>query len=439
MFSKKHHSPFSIHTFSGYGVVAGCGLFLLSLIPYFEWLYGFSALCYWGVFIVSWKRLNQRNKSQIRLLIGAGGVALIYHLYLAESIDLSSLLEGNLGIVAMLTGVSLLALLPDTAKQSPPVLGIKGALYTWLSVHLLGAVINMSATFFVGDKLQRPTGKMTMPQYSMLVRALTSAGLWSPFFASVAVALSIAPDAEFHNLAMIGIPMAICSCLLSLWELKRRDHLASFSGFPIAVNSLFFPVMLALLVIVFHYFIMTQTPILSIVTLLSPLSVVIYLTLKTGGNHTRSRIRDHIHIRLPNMANEIALFLSAGFLSKAISLALMSTFGNEWSLFTSFGFSEALICFIGICGISLLGLHPIVGISLMSSFVPAGSADNTLLAFVSLSSWAVGTAISPLSGINLSISGKYGVDNFQLARSNWRYGGMMAVVVAFGMMGLVLF
>ncbi|MGB5997809.1 MAG: hypothetical protein WBG31_10945, partial [Marinomonas sp.] len=135
----------------------------------------------------------------------------------------------------------------------------------------------------------------------------------------------------------------------------------------------------------------------------------------------------------PNMANEVSLFLSAGLLTKAVSLALAGVLGANWSLFDSFGFVEAFSCFVGICAIALLGLHPIVGISLMSSLVPAHGVDNTLLAFVCLCSWGVGTAISPLSGINLSVAGKYAVDNFQLARSNLLYGVLMSLVVAIAM------
>jgi len=46
----------------------------------------------------------------------------------------------------------------------------------------------------------------------------------------------------------------------------------------------------------------------------------------------------------------------------------------------------------------------------------------------------VGTSISPLSGINLSISGKYAVDNYQLAKSNWWYGAVMSFWVAVAML-----
>ena len=369
-----------------------------------------------------------------------GGVIAFLVAWASGKMTLSfSLIEGNLGIVAMLSGVSVLGLLPNNAKQHKPIVGTKGLLSTWASVQLLGAVINMSAIFIVADKLLQQSQTLTKSQYSVLTRALTSAGLWSPFFASVAVALSIAPNAEFHQLAILGVPMAISAALITLWQFRAQGELATFSGYPLSVASLVFPVCLAALVLVFHYFVMRGVPILSIVTLLSPVSVIALLLVKKGPSYTKQRLAEHSQVRLPNMANEVSLFLSAGFLTKMVSLALSCTLGTNWSLFHEFGFVEAFGCFLGICCIALLGLHPIVGISLMSSFIPADTVNNTLLAFVSLCSWGVGTAIGPLSGINLSVSGKYGVDNFQLARENWWYGAAMILVVGIAMFTLVQF
>jgi len=48
--------------FSGYGVIVGCGFFLLSLIPSLSGLLVLSALSYWAVFVSAWPRLNPRNK-----------------------------------------------------------------------------------------------------------------------------------------------------------------------------------------------------------------------------------------------------------------------------------------------------------------------------------------------------------------------------------------
>ncbi|MBM6550830.1 hypothetical protein [Marinomonas ostreistagni] len=418
---------------SGYGVALGCAVFLCALIPQLSFLTPVAAMIYWLVCLHAWPRVNRRNKRQIVFLLAVGLTALLVALSTSVAIPVWHLLEGNLAIVAMLSAVSFLGLLPDTVKQSKAVLGGKGVVSTWSSVQLLGAVINMSSVFVVGDKLQRLSKDMSPAQFSVLVRALTSAGWWSPFFASVAVALSIAPAAQFHQLALIGVPIAVIACLMTLWEFKRQQTMRDFVGFPLALSSLLFPVTLALMVLVFHYFILPDVAILAIVTLLSPVSVIVLLLMRSGPRNTKQRLQNHAQVRLANMANELSLFLAAGFLTTTVSLALKGVLGDDWSLFAQFGFLQAYLCYLAICGIALLGLHPIVGISLMSSMVPAADVNNTLLAFVALCAWAVGTSVSPLSGINLSVSGKYDVDNFQLAKSNWWYGAVMSGWVAIAM------
>lgn len=428
-----------LKTKTGYGVALGWGCFLMALIPGASWLMPVAALLFWLVCLLSWPNINPRNKRQMLLLMSVGLLALMIVWWHDGEWHFWALLEGNLAIVAMLAGVSVLGLLPDSVKQKPPMMGAKGVLSTWYSVQLLGAVINMSAVFVVGDKLQRQTTNMTLPQYAVLIRALTSAGWWSPFFASVAVALSIAPAAQFHQLLMVGIPIAILASLLSLWEFHKKQVLDRFSGFPLALTALRFPVVLAALVLLFHYFVFPDIAILAVVTMLSPLSVLVLLFFKRGPRYTKQRALDHMTLRFPNMANEFSLFLAAGFLTTTVGFALKSVLGNEWALFNQFGFVEAYTCYLAICAIALLGLHPIVGISLMSTLVPYGDVNNTLLAFVSLCAWAVGTSISPLSGINLSVSSKYGTDNYLLARYNLLYGAIMSVLVALAMLLLVVF
>ncbi|RDL45209.1 hypothetical protein DN730_06260 [Marinomonas piezotolerans] len=418
---------------TGYGVALGCVLYLLALVPYMSGLLVLASVVYWAVFISSWRRLNRRNKRQIIGLLAIGMAALMLAMLNSVAIPVLSLLQGNLPIVAMLTGVSLLGLLPDTTKPKSPILGVKGVISTWYSIQLLSSVINMSALFVVGDKLQRQSSELSLPQYSVMIRALSSTALLSPFFASMAVALSVAPEAEFHQLATIGLPVALLACGVSIWEFKRKQILTSFSGFPLALSSLIFPVFLALLVLVFHYILMPDLAILAIVTLLSPLAVVVVLFITGGPRHTKQRLRDHAQIRLSNMGNEVSLFLAAGFLTTTVSLALKGVLGEGWSLFDQFGFVEAYVCYLAICATAIVGLHPIIGISMMSSMVPAHAADNTLLAFVCLCAWAVGTAVGPLSGINLSVSGKYGVDNILIARFNWFYGAIMSLFVGVAM------
>ncbi|MGO2235265.1 MAG: hypothetical protein ACTH5B_14435 [Marinomonas sp.] len=424
---------------SGYLVALGGVNFIFSLIDALSFLLIISAVCYWLFFFLSWRTLNSRNIKQISALLLVSLIALFCaFIQSTKPILWSKLLEGNIGIISLLVGVSLLSLLPNDTHEDSQLKGKRGLLSIWGSVHLLGAVINMSSPFLLGDKLQRH-GKLNPTQLSVLVRALTSAGFWSPFFASMAVALSIAPNAEYHYIILVGIPIAIVACLISLYEFKHQNQLDNFIGLPLATSTLKLPIFLALMVLFFHYYITPNLIILAIVTLMSPLCVISLLMYQKGLNATAITLQSHTVKRFPKMANEISLFLAAGLMTSSISLLVSSTFGEQWSLFESFGFWESILCYFAICLTALLGLHPIVGISIMSSMVPYTEANNTLLAFVSISAWGVGTAISPLSGVNLSIGGKYEVDNYQLARANLKYGATLStiVVIAFYVLSLL--
>jgi hypothetical protein len=61
--------------------------------------------------------------------------------------------------------------------------------------------------------------------------------------------------------------------------------------------------------------------------------------------------------------------------------------------------------------------------------VPLG-VDPSLLAFAFLAGWAVGTAVAPLSGMNLFLVGRYGVPPQALARAGGGYVLRMLGVVA---------
>ena len=61
---------------------------------------------------------------------------------------------------------------------------------------------------------------------------------------------------------------------------------------------------------------------------------------------------------------------------------------------------------------------------------------QTLFAFVALSAWAVGTSVGPLSGINLSLQGRYGVSGYQMMKNNLPYAGMMSLLSLGAIAGL---
>ncbi len=305
--------------------------------------------------------------------------------------------------------------------------GRRGLAGTWLGVHLLGTILNLSTVFMIGDRLER-RAPLTTPQLLGLNRGLSSAAFWSPFFASMGVVMTLAPAMDYATLLAHGLPLALCSGLLTLIELPRRFDLTETAGFSMSPRSLLMPVAMAGLVMLFHYVLTPELSIVGIITFLMP-TVALATNLFRGPHWTLGRVRQHTVTRLPAMRGEISLFLCAGLLTLGLSTLVDAATGSDWTLFAHFGVPQASLSFLAIVASAVAGLHPIIGVSVLASVLDLPAGDQTLFAFVALSAWAVGTSVGPLSGINLSLQGRYGVTGTHMMRHNLGYALVMALLV----------
>jgi hypothetical protein len=85
--------------------------------------------------------------------------------------------------------------------------------------------------------------------------------------------------------------------------------------------------------------------------------------------------------------------------------------------------------FLAIVASAMAGLHPIIGVSVLASMLYLEASRQTLFAFVALAAWGVGTSVGPLSGINLSLQGRYGISGTRLMTHNLGYAMAMSVLV----------
>tara|TARA_R110000796_G_scaffold86045_1_gene186321 strand:- start:1652 stop:2965 length:1314 start_codon:yes stop_codon:yes gene_type:complete len=384
----------------------------------------------WVAVLLLWRDIPRRSRAQAGVLMALGTLMLLVarFVYGAE-VDWPAMLQGNAFVAAMLVGVSFISLIGKQGNKSATgsrVTGAGGILRTWLGVHFLGTILNLSTVFMVGDKLAR-RGPLTTPQLLALNRGLSSAALWSPFFASMAVVIALVPDVQYAQIAVVGFPMAMLSGLLTTLELRRRFDLTEVDGFSLSPRSLLMPVGMAALVMLFHFWLTPSLTIVSIITFLLP-GVAVLSNLRDGPRFTLRRIRQHTTTRLPAMRGEISLFLAAGLLTIGLSTLVSAAAGSDWTLFTRFGTPQAMISFAAITLSALVGLHPIIGVSVLASILNLQSGEQTLFAFVALSSWAVGTSVGPLSGINLSLQGRYGVSGYRMMKNNLLYAAVMSLL-----------
>ncbi|GHE19832.1 hypothetical protein [Halomonas urumqiensis] len=386
----------------------------------------------WLAVALLWMDIPRRTRLQAGCL-AAIGVALLLAARLQHDADIAwpRILEGNVYVVAMLLGVSFIGLIGNQRGRTRPlgraVTGLRGSAGTWLGVHLLGSILNLSTVFMVGDRLAR-RGPLSAPQLLALNRGLSSAALWSPFFASMGVVMTLAPQMHFTTVLAFGMPLALLSGLIGTLELSRRYPLDEVAGFSLSPRSLAVPALLAALVMLFHYVITPRLTIVSIITFLLP-AVALCANLPQGPRWLLGRVRQHSLERLPAMRGEVSLFLCAGLLTLGLSTYIDAATGSEWTLFETFGVSQAMLSFLAIVASSVAGLHPIIGVSVLASMLDLPGERQTLFACVALASWAVGTSVGPLSGINLSLQGRYGVSGGRMMRDNLVYASAMTVAV----------
>lgn len=379
----------------------------------------------WAAGLLLLGRLSRMHRLQVMGMAAVGGLGLALAAWRGATPALGQALSANEAILAMLGGVTFLRLLsrPGATDEALPV-GRAALLRTLIGTHLFGAIINASAVLIIGDRLSRgePLSRL---QAIVLSRAFSCASFWSPFFAGMGVALLYAPGARLAEVAALGLPLALAALGWSAVELGRLPEAARFSGYPLHLEALTLPGVLALAVLGLHELL----PALSIITLVAALCLLFALVVVPlrEGRRGPALLARHVTLALPAMATELALFLSAGVLGVGIAAAL-GAFGLELP-FTTFGGREAWLLTAAMVGLAALGLHPVIGITLAAQLLEPLGPDPLRLALCFVLAWGLGVAVSPFSGLHLMIQGHYGIASHRFVRWNGRY--------VLGMLGLV--
>lgn len=374
-----------------------------------------------------WPGLSSRNQKQCLFLVSVGLVLIGFGLSAGQQFSLETMISGNLSLVSMLVAVSFLGLVSapavDSARKLPQ--GTKALRGTLIGVHLLGSVINVSSIFILGDRMSSKK-PLTREQTIALTRGFSAAAFWSPFFAAMGVAYTYAPDAELSTILMVGIPLGIIAVAITYFDLARHESVEEFVGYPIHYSSMWLPLLLALCVFGVRYR-EPDFPILTLITLISPSITLLVLLAKR--DKTITRLRNHTRDRLPTMGNELALFLAAGVFSYGLRLIILSGDGS-WLPFDTFGPAEASLSLGAALVAALLGFHPIITIALMGPLLLPLNPDHTMLAVVFLAIWALGAAVGPLSGLNLAVQGRFGIEAVSIMRWNLGFCFIMFLVTS---------
>jgi len=166
-------------------------------------------------------------------------------------------------------------------------------------------------------------------------------------------------------------------------------------------------------------------PIVAIITICAPVLSVLLVTAATPRAMPRRMAQHAVH-QLPATSSELVLFLSAGLLVAGLSPLAGRAAG--WLPIDTFTAWEAWGLVGAMAAVSALGVHPVISIAISASVLAPLEPNPTLFAMAGLIAWGLQAAAGPLTGLNIIMQGRYGVDSFTLARWNLKYAGALLVL-----------
>ena len=387
-----------------------------------------SIVLAWMVPVLMWRELGRTATQQAVCLIVIGLSCLLFSAIRGVFLGWERIFAANLPPLAMFVAVAFLTL-TNPANEDPNLpKGTRALVTTAIGTHLLGAVINLSVLFIFGDRLQR-RGVLSKEQLIILPRSFCAAAWWSPFFIATGVALTYAPGMQWLDTLVPGAIMSVIAILYSLIEVRFFSK-TSFSGYPLRIESLLVPVFLAASVICLHHF-RPDISIVRIICVLSPVGALIFMK----GRPRLSTLKEFVGSKIQSVNSQFALFLAAGVFSTGIASLTQvypALFRFSDTAFTPLLFTLVLGAMIAV---GTIGVHPLMSIAIVSPLLIPLSPDNSQLGFLFLSSWAISTGSSPLSGVGLALTSRYHASPSEIVQNNWHYAiAMWAIASALNLL-----
>ncbi|WP_024871533.1 hypothetical protein [Tolumonas lignilytica] len=353
----------------------------------------------WGAALLLGPRLDKAARRQCLILYSAAGLLLLFCWMQGVQFTAAQLLQPNMDMVALFTAVSTLNLATSALAENEQSnwKGWRGLFSSLFGVSFLGAVINMSVLFVVGDRLA-VNGTLERRQVIILNRIYCAAAYWSPFFIAMAVALAYAPGMQFSRILPFGLLAALGAMAITIWDVWRIG-IHDFEGYPLRLQTLKLPILLSLAVLLGKWW-WPDLSITGVIALMAPLISVLLMPKQQMGNALKRQVTE----RFPSMGSQVVLFLGAGLLAAGIH-GLTQIWSPEilFAHVTHYGVFEASVVTLVILVIAYLGVHPIIMTSSLAPLLWHLHPDPSLLGMTFLFSWGLSTGATPLSGANLAL------------------------------------
>ena len=375
--------------------------------------------------VVSRVGVVQRIVVGVMMLVGI--VALVVVNQRSGSAPWLTAVSQSLPLLTMIMSVGFLkriALRAISTDSKFPT-GFKAYRDTAFTLAVFGGFINISAVIIVADRLSQRTA-LTEQSASLITRSFSTCVNWSPFFAGLAVVISYAPSFSVQTVILQGIPLTCVGLVLVLYMgWRQRSELNEFHGFPVQWSSLWVPTLLALVVLGIRYT-FESVGLLPVIAI-SALSVVAsYLLLTEGLSKATHQLHSHITDDLPLSFNELILLLAVGVMAAGL-VSWVELNDVIWRP-PPFNGASAMAVLAFMLVVALSGVHPVVSIALVTSFLTPVQPNPELLATTLLFGWSLGTLACPLSGLHLVVQGRYGIPSFRGATNQWLFVAVLFVL-----------
>lgn len=321
---------------------------------------------------------------------------------------------------------------------------------TQILTQIMGVFINVGSIAVVYE-LVFVNSQRWMRRFviNAMNRGFAGALFWSPYFAAMTLVTS-ALQVSWSSVLLYLFGLSMLSLVIS-WAVDFRD-LARATVMSMDVEApekqakTSFPTglmmyLVAAIIVIFVLEQMIELPMVLLICLVAFLFPLVWCMGKKSIGVYRQGLQKHFTVTVPSLQKEITLFLAAGFFSGTIPTTEFGSVIPIWLdyiplpiFFTFSVFTVGLIA-----GTSLLGLHPIVPVTiLVGSVDPAVvQMSNVQFAVLLLASWGISNPISPASAVNNLLAGLLKKPVLEVTKPNYKFTGWMAIaLIIYLMIGL---
>ncbi|AMQ04976.1 hypothetical protein [Sporosarcina psychrophila] len=314
---------------------------------------------------------------------------------------------------------------------------------------LLGSVVNLAII-----RVLYPLFKKTSLSPERLGKAMytgfISTNVWSPYFASVAIILHFM-ELPYTTLGPFILTLAIIHFVFGnivvLFILKKDKNLELPEEMVLQFERMNDQRknMIQLIIIMSGIFILlfilekaTGQKMTVLVSIMGLLGSMIWLLFLKEGMKLKEHLSTYIIFSLPKIANELSLFISAGF----FGIVVMSTPVNLLinSFINTIAGKVSLIFLIGILillpvSLAFIGVHQIVSVTLLATSISPETIGLSTLAYGVLlaAAWCHSSGASPFSPLNLTLGSVLNKSSFNVGiGSNYLFFiGTLLITISF--------